>query len=90
MTSIATVRDRLRRLVMSLPNESDPWHGPHDVGNGLANFQDFTDEEIPILQEFLQEPSLPHDHTMAVINDENCSIPVLQTVTMNGMAMDNL
>jgi hypothetical protein len=70
MASVATARRLLRRLVTPLPDESDPWHGPQGDGNELATFQDYTDEEIAILQEFLREFSLPPDQLLDAIDEE--------------------
>jgi hypothetical protein len=53
-----------------LPDESDPWHGPQGDGNEFASFQDSTDEEIAILQEFLHKSSLPPDQLIDAIDEE--------------------
>jgi hypothetical protein len=70
MASVVTVRRVLRRLVTSVPDESDPSHGPQGDGNELATFQDFPDEKIVIIQEFLHESSLPPDQFIDAINEE--------------------
>jgi hypothetical protein len=54
----------------SLPHKSDPWHGPQGDGNELATFQDDTDEEIAILQEFPHESSRPPDQLLDAIDKE--------------------
>jgi hypothetical protein len=56
--------------VTSLPDESDPWHGPQADGNEPTTFQDYTDEEIAILQEFLHESSLLPGQLLDAIDEE--------------------
>jgi hypothetical protein len=63
------MRRLLSRLVTSLPDESDPWHGHQGDENERSTFQDETDEEIAIRQGFLHESSLPPDQLLDA-NDE--------------------
>jgi hypothetical protein len=54
--------------VTSLPEENDPWRGPHGDRHQLVNFPDFADEEIGILPDFLHEFPLSHDPALTTID----------------------
>jgi hypothetical protein len=60
---VAPVRRLLRRLVTSLLDESDPWHGPQGDGNELATFEDYTEE-------FFHESSRPPGQLLNAMNEE--------------------
>jgi hypothetical protein len=64
------VQHLLHRLVTSLPDESDSWHGPQGDGNEFDTFQDYPDDEIAILQDFLHESSRPLDQLIDAIDEE--------------------
>jgi hypothetical protein len=70
MAFVATARRFFPRLLAFLSDESDPWHGPQGDGDELAAFQDYMDEEIAILQEFLHESSLSPDQLPDAIDEE--------------------
>jgi hypothetical protein len=70
MPFVAAMQRVLRRLVTYLPNEGDPWHGPQCNGNEFTTFQDYTDDEIVILQESRHESGLPPDQFLDAIDEE--------------------